>query len=152
MSQSKTKPIFKADDGSEHSTAAAADRRNKVVKAKKAFKEAADDVQLYLKEEAMTADGVPFTEAGCDFWFVPTYSLGGLPRIHRLYLFPYHVSLDCGEDDSLYVYWYDGNRKEMERYQIKDLYADEANAKAAHLKVCEERMAELKKEFESLIK
>lgn len=151
MSQSTIKPVFKAKDNSEHPTAAAAERQNKVVKAQREFKDAVENVQRYLKEGAMTADGVPFTEAGCDFWHVAKWAGRGLPFVHKIYIFPYHVSLDDDHrDGGLVVYFYDGNRKEQIRYRIDELYADEQKAIAACVDECEERMADYRKQIDAL--
>src|SRR5687768_1402536 len=101
----KVKAVFKSKDGSEHATAAAAERQNKVAEAIENFKEAAGKVCSRLKEAAMTADGIPFAPGHIDYWYVtPSYHYCGIPELRKVMIFPYHVGIDEDEDGALLVY------------------------------------------------
>ncbi len=143
------KPIFKAIDDSEHTTAAAAKLHNGVVEAIRSFKKAAELVQRRIKERAMTADGVPFTEAGTEFWWLCGWG-GGLPRLILLYIWPYHSEIEERENGDLMVSYWDGERKDHQRHRIRDLYSDRKKAREAHVDACEKRLAELAGEFNEL--
>lgn len=56
------KPIYKANDGSEHATAAIAKAHNDLIEASDAFREAARRISVCLGAKALTAD----TQAGRD--------------------------------------------------------------------------------------
>ena len=140
----KTKPIFKAIDDSEHDSAAAAERHNKVIRARRKVKDALDELKKVMKEEVLTADGVPFAPAeSSTFWYLwPCW--GQLPRLQRVYIYPYHVDIDS--DDGIVVREYDHERKEYRRYRLSELYVSESKAREALHKSLDERLKELTQE------
>lgn len=151
-------PVFKARDDSEWPTAKQAEKRNKIVAAKRKFAEARDDVIRYVKEAALTADGQPFAgeDSTCDFWWVARYWVGELPLLRRVTIFAYHVTIDEDRaDGGLVVREYratDRGGSDYQTYPLKELYASKKAAEAAHLAACEERLKEITGKVEELRK
>lgn len=143
------KPVFKARDDSEHESAAAAERRNKVIAAKEEFNDAIKRVKTALKEEILTADGVPFAPGPTGFnsyWYIwPSW--GGLPRLERLSLWAYHAELSR-DDDELVIRDFKHDRKDYVRYRFRELYHSEEAARKAYSKMLDDRLAELKEQAE----
>lgn len=150
----KIAPVFKAKDDSEWQTAKQAEARNAVVVAENKFKEAVEEVSRRMKEAALTADGEPFA---CDrgssnfWWLCPAYG-GRLPMLRRVYVYPYHASIDHDyqKNGRLVVREYCGERREYVTYPVNELYVDQKKAQAAHLAACEERLKEIATEVETL--
>lgn len=149
---SKVTPVFKAADGSEHPSAAAAARRNKVIKATAAVKDAMDELKRAIKGEILTADGVPFCPPQSSvFWYlVPGYF--SLPRLHRVYVYPNNVDVDRDDDGTFVIHEFSYDRKEYVHYKLSELYASQdAARKAFHTRI-DERLKELAKEADDLKK
>jgi hypothetical protein len=154
------KQVFKANDDSEHETARAANRHNRLLKAKREFDAAAEKIQDILREGAMTADGVPVSELGMcrRVWRLhPNYC--GLPALREFYASPHRMDVDISHSDGVIrISEYDYGTEHMGRrdsqgwvyYPVHQLYADEKKAKEAYIKAVEERLAEFKERLDGL--
>lgn len=154
MGKTEMKPVFKAKDDSEWPSAARAQARNAMIEAENKFKEAAQEVARRLKEAALTADGEPFATEGrySDFWWLcPNYG-GGLPRLHRVYVYPYlaEIEHDYQKNGRLVVREYKADTRSYITHPVEELYVSHAKAKAAHLAACEERLKEIEQEVADL--
>lgn len=139
------KPIYKSKDGTEHETADAAARHNKLLVATQELREAADRVRKCLGATALTADGEPFDMSHSrDYWCLHQ-AWPGMPRLEKVWFWP-HNCLDVETDRENGGIMLRDSRSDERRqrvYRVSELYADERNARAALLAACKERLAEL---------
>lgn len=145
------KQIYKANDGSEHPTKEAAQRREALRKAANKLEEAVREVVTCLAASAMTADGHYFNTQQSENYYRIRESFTGMPRLERIDLWPHNLSVDFDRaDNGLIVreYRYDDKRGgQYVDYKVCELYVDAKKAKAALVKACHERLAEFQKEL-----
>lgn len=151
---SKVKAVFKANDDSEHPTAEAAEKRNELLVAKKAFEAAGDSVKRCLGASALTADGQPF-EMGrsADYYRVASGHGAFFPQLVKMWIYPHNAHIDADRDSPLCVRWYEHREKGGGDYQscpISSLYSDKTEARKAWLAACEKHVAEIAQEFEEI--
>ncbi len=148
------KPIYKADDDSEHKTAALADKRNKLIVAQTNFEAAAEVLTKSLGESVLTADGEPFCMTKCrTYWRIARVYGAGFPRIAEVYVWPHNSHVDTDrKDEALCVRWWshDGRESRYESYRINELYANKDAAKAANLEECRKYAQQVAEELATI--
>lgn len=141
--------VFKARDGSEHKSEAAAKRHNKLLDAKDAFREAAEVVKKCLGGTAVTADGHPFDMQRSGFYWLVRKSWVGLPALSQVWIWPHNCDID-EENGHLIYRSYESERREYVTYRISDLYVSEKAAREALITACEKRIAEFQEEVAAI--
>lgn len=141
------KPVFKARDDSEHTSAEAAERHNKLLDATETFRRAADMVCKYLGETAVTADGHPFDMSRSGFYWLVRKSLMGLPALGQVWIWPHNCYIETDDGRLVYRSYEHGG---YVTYRISDLYVSERAARRAHIEACEQRIVEFQEEVAGL--
>lgn len=144
------KQIYKADDNSDHPSEEAAERWNLLLSAQQDFNQAAKLISYRLAETATTADGELFQWGVVrNYWYLDPGYWQRLPRLHRVDFYHYSCRVEVDQSEQQVVIYshagYDACEK-FQKFKVCELYAHEKNAKAAHLKACQERLKELTEE------
>lgn len=149
---SKAKPIYKAKDGSEHSSASKADKHNELLTLTREFSDLATATIRAIGKAAITADGTPLSVAyqGSRCWWI-RQNYGGLPFLQEesfyLNYARFHVERQTAEVSAEFeVYRYNGfsnnSKSETVRVPVSEMYFDERKAHLAFIAAYEERLAQ----------
>lgn len=146
------KPVFKANDGSEHETEAAALLRNELVAACSEFQSAGDNVRRLLGASALTADGQPFDCRKLNrFYWIGFWD--GWPEMRDIDVYWYQAHVDHQQysgESHLTLTIERGQREGRMSFRINELYASKKAAEQALVKVCEEKLAEYAAQLDKL--
>lgn len=135
------KAIFKANDGSEHKTAAAAERHDKLLAAGQKLNEAARAYERAIAGTVQTADGQPFDfERRGDYWCVRD-AWGQPPSVFEIHIYPHNTNVDFDGHEARPVVRFYQNSQYV-TFPINELYSTKAAAELARDKLTEKRLQE----------
>lgn len=148
------KPVYKADDGSEHKSKKLAEARNNLVSAKRAFEDACKSLNRCMAEEATTADGEPFQFGGFNRYWIIRGGFHGMPSLARVGFWPWHCYVEADRYDGPAIRIREFTNHDNKNWACKfsELYANKANAIAALKAAIAKRLEELGSEAEDALK
>lgn len=154
-----SKQIWKAKDGSEHVTQAAAERRDMLRAAQEELAAAGRAFQTILGRAVLTADGHPleFGYFHREFWYVTEWRCW--PVLQRVRLSWGDVSIeleDYMEEPKVILRWHDRHGRsstdQIHHIDVSQLYVSEVAARERHLQICLESLELVKADLAAAVR
>lgn len=140
----KAKAVYKASDGSEHASAAAADRRNTLVTLSDEASKAIEAALRAMGDAALTADGTPLGACkSSTCWWIAT-GFADLPQLFEEYFWPHYLEF-CIDDRRQRVVvnfdkWNNSGQRNRKEIDVRELYFDREKAQRVHVEAVEKRI------------